>query len=210
MPTEESRIRNIEKVLDSALYCFKKYGIEGTKMSMVSKHSGVSVRSITRYFSTKENLVLKCMEKHLDYIKQAIEKQLVINNANDKSGLEQLQIFLESWRMTFIRDPQFYIFLTDVDMFFYKNKMNSELVSRYISNEFANKNIVKLYINNGIKDGSINPNTDVNAITDFIFSALSGFMRRVVLMKYLSPTVGDDYIEQQLSTYIRKIVEYLK
>ena len=57
------RQANTEKAIDVALTCFMTYGINATTQSALSKESGLSLRSINRFFKDKDDLILRMMEK---------------------------------------------------------------------------------------------------------------------------------------------------
>ena len=64
MPNEKIRERNIEHVLSTAARCFSERGIEGTTLNELAWESGVSLRSVNRYFKNKTDLVI-CAYKWL-------------------------------------------------------------------------------------------------------------------------------------------------
>ena len=58
MPHEELREKNIRLVIENALDSFLENGIEKTKVADVARRSGLTERSVFRYFETKADLVL--------------------------------------------------------------------------------------------------------------------------------------------------------
>lgn len=58
MPHEEQREKNIRLVTEVALDCFLANGIEKTKVADIALRSGLTERSVFRYFETKADLVL--------------------------------------------------------------------------------------------------------------------------------------------------------
>ena len=61
MPHEEQREKNIRLVTEVALDCFLANGIEKTKVADIALRSGLTERSVFRYFETKADLVLACL-----------------------------------------------------------------------------------------------------------------------------------------------------
>ena len=58
LPHEEQREKNIRLVTEVALDCFLANGIEKTKVADIALRSGLTERSVFRYFETKADLVL--------------------------------------------------------------------------------------------------------------------------------------------------------
>ena len=52
MPHEEQREKNIRLVTEKALDCFLENGIEKTKIADIARLSGLTERSVFRYFET--------------------------------------------------------------------------------------------------------------------------------------------------------------
>ena len=52
MPHEEQREKNIRLVTEVALDCFLANGIEKTKVADIARRSGLTERSVFRYFET--------------------------------------------------------------------------------------------------------------------------------------------------------------
>ena len=58
MSLEEIRENNIRLVTNNALNCFIKKGINKTTLSEIAAASGLTERSIYRYYSSKEDLII--------------------------------------------------------------------------------------------------------------------------------------------------------
>ena len=71
MPHEEQREKNIRLVTEVALDCFLANGIEKTKVADIALRSGLTERSVFRYFGTKADLVLAAS---LLYWKRILER----------------------------------------------------------------------------------------------------------------------------------------
>lgn len=71
MPHEEQREKNIRLVTEVALDCFLANGIEKTKVADIALRSGLTERSVFRYFETKADLVLAAS---LLYWKRILER----------------------------------------------------------------------------------------------------------------------------------------
>ena len=58
MSLEELREQNIRLVTEKALECFIKNGINNTRVSEIAAESGLTQRSVFRYFPSKDDIVI--------------------------------------------------------------------------------------------------------------------------------------------------------
>ena len=66
-----------EKIIQAAIDCIEKYGIEGTTNRRIAEMAGVNGAAINYYFRSKEALIDKCME-------------ITLNNAFDQNDFNEL------------------------------------------------------------------------------------------------------------------------
>ena len=76
MPHEEQREKNIRLVTEKALDCFLENGIEKTKISDIAQLSGLTERSVFRYFETKADLVLAASLLYWNRVLERIDRML--------------------------------------------------------------------------------------------------------------------------------------
>ena len=74
MPHEEQREKNIRLVTEVALDCFLANGIEKTKVADIALRSGLTERSVFRYFETKADLVLAASLLYWNRILERIDR----------------------------------------------------------------------------------------------------------------------------------------
>ena len=88
MPHEEQREKNIRLVTEVALDCFLANGIEKTKVADIALRSGLTERSVFRYFETKADLVLAAS---LLYWKRILERIDRMSHTASDGGTTGLQ-----------------------------------------------------------------------------------------------------------------------
>lgn len=54
------------KIIDSAIECIEKYGVQGATNRKIAEAAGVNNAAINYYFRSKENLIQRCMEVTLE------------------------------------------------------------------------------------------------------------------------------------------------
>ena len=74
MPHEEQREKNIRLVTEKALDCFLENGIEKTKIADIARLSGLTERSVFRYFETKADLVLSASLLYWNRVLKRIDR----------------------------------------------------------------------------------------------------------------------------------------
>ena len=63
MPTAEDRERNMENAIQAAINCFETVGISNCTREMIAEKSGLSTRSLQRYFGTLNNLIKEATKR---------------------------------------------------------------------------------------------------------------------------------------------------
>ncbi|MGL6292493.1 TetR/AcrR family transcriptional regulator [Eubacterium aggregans] len=61
MPSEEYKEENMRQVLVAAMRCFEEEGIYVTTLNKIAKKAGVTIRSVSRYYGTKDRLIAKAL-----------------------------------------------------------------------------------------------------------------------------------------------------
>ena len=74
MPHEEQREKNIRLVTEKALGCFLENGIEKTKIADIARLSGLTERSVFRYFETKADLILAASLLYWNRVLERIDR----------------------------------------------------------------------------------------------------------------------------------------
>ncbi len=55
-----------QKIIDAAIECIEKYGVQGATNRKIAEVAGVNNAAINYYFRSKENLIQRCMEVTLE------------------------------------------------------------------------------------------------------------------------------------------------
>ncbi|CAM2956047.1 TetR/AcrR family transcriptional regulator [Vibrio neptunius] len=83
-------------LLSTALELFYQHGIHSIGVNEVIKVSGVAKKTLYSHFSSKEELILKALEKRHRTFMQWLESKLE-NTANNRELIDTLFASLESW-----------------------------------------------------------------------------------------------------------------
>ena len=116
MPHEELREKNIRLVIENALDSFLENGIEKTKVADVARRSGLTERSVFRYFETKADLVLAASLLYWNRILALIDRMSHENSDGGTTGLEDAANVLVCYSMLYHLDPKGMRFTLDAEL----------------------------------------------------------------------------------------------
>ena len=145
----------IKYVVDIATNLFLQSSINAVTIKDIANAADVGEATVYRYFSNKENIILACINKLMDDVRQNYFKL-----SQGKSGYEKLYIFYNSFVDVFKNNPDFFFFLKEFDAFIYATRVKSLKAYERDINQY------QIYYNNayelGLKDGSIKPVKNVD------------------------------------------------
>ena len=116
LPHEELREKNIRLVIENALDSFLENGIEKTKIADVARRSGLTERSVFRYFETKADLVLAASLLYWNRILALIDRMSHENSDGGTTGLEDAANVLVCYSMLYHLDPKGMRFTLDAEL----------------------------------------------------------------------------------------------
>ena len=186
------RTQNRQTVIESALDCFIKDGIEDTKIAYIARCAGLTERSVYRYFENKADLVLQAA---LFFWDDNIRKVEAISHDHGKpeTGLDEIRDILLSYGEIYFFARKKLVFVWEAELYLNKCGKGS-LVMNKPPDAFKNsKAPLACAIRRGLNDGSVNPNVDVEMLYYNSFDALLGFMQRMAISE------NDDTDAQRIS-----------
>ena len=117
MPHEEQREKNIRLVTEKALDCFLENGIEKTKISDIAQLSGLTERSVFRYFETKADLVLAASLLYWNRVLERIDRMLREDSPKGSTtGLEDAAKLFVCYSRLYRVDPKGMRFTLDAEL----------------------------------------------------------------------------------------------
>ena len=91
MPHEERREKNIRLVTEKALDSFLENGIEKTTIADIAQISGLTERSVFRYFESKADLVLAASLLYWNRVLERIDRMSHENSDGSTTGREDAE-----------------------------------------------------------------------------------------------------------------------
>ena len=116
MPHEEQREKNIRLVTEVALDCFLANGIEKTKVADIALRSGLTERSVFRYFETKADLVLAASLLYWKRILERIDRMSHTVADGGTTGLQDAENVLVCYSQLYRLDPNGMRFTLDAEL----------------------------------------------------------------------------------------------
>ena len=179
MPHEEQREKNIRLVTEKALDCFLENGIEKTKISDIAQLSGLTERSVFRYFESKADLVLAASLLYWNRVLERIDRMSHENSDGSTTGLENTEKILICYSKLYRLDPKGMRFTLDAELTLHSAGRLHEIRNQPPEPYETSNGPMAKAIRKGLADGSISPEVDVKEIYYNSYDAILGIMQRL-------------------------------
>jgi AcrR family transcriptional regulator len=212
MPNEIIRIRNLEQALKATYQLFLSNGIDKTTKEMIAKESGLSRKSIDRYFSDKTDCVICVIKSMLADIRSAVNEKYpdeIFTNGK-YTGAQLLKMYMNDIKKIFINEPRIFVLYTEFKIYIYRNCPDREQGYTLLWNLMGNRNLRQKIYRLGKSDGTLPQNIDLNVEEEYFCESFFGFLSNLALSfsehssKELEKQI-DDRIANTLSLYTGKI-----
>lgn len=179
MSQGELRKKNKEIVVRKALGCFIEQGIDKTKVSEIAEKSGLTERSIFRYFDTKADLVLAASYLYWNLVLEYIDQQLPAEDREEMTGLEEIRHLLICYSNLYYDDPKGLRFTLDAELTLDSAGKKMEHKNQPPEPYESSNGQVARAIRKGLADGSVSPNVDVRELYYNSYDTILGIMQRL-------------------------------
>ena len=142
-------------LLDIATDLFMCRSIQDVTIRDIAVSAQVGEATIYRYFGTKQSLVVQAAMK----IQEVVSKDY-FKPSNGSNGYQNLEAFYSSYLRVFNDHPDFYKFLSEFDT--YVSGDNSGILDSYEGAIDQFKNVFMSAYEQGLKDGSVKEQKDIN------------------------------------------------
>lgn len=192
-------------VVASELYMEK--GIQNVKMTDVAKMSDMGVASLYRYFGTKKAFTIEVAVYTWNNLLNIYNFIISEKVFNELSGYEQIKSLLNVYKIVLKEYGKFFTFIADFD-----NYVTNEVISKDELCEL-NETIYKFYnyykkaIETGIKDGTIDPNIDIDRIYFTSTHSMNALCQKIIGPNIISLDEMDDVNE--VDVLISMILNYI-
>jgi AcrR family transcriptional regulator len=201
MANEELKAHNIEHVLETTYKLYLEYGIDRVTKEMISKSSGLSIKSIHRYFPTKSDCILKVSEWLLGNIRESVIQHFPesVFTDGEYTGVQLLKMYMIYMKKIFLVEPRLFVLYGEFKLYIYRNYDSSEQEYTLFWNHMGTHDLrLKIY-EKGMKDGSLFGVTDWNTEEEYFCESFFGFFSNLAMSFKLH---SKEEIERQLEQRI--------
>ncbi len=181
MSLEELRERNIQLVIEKALYCFTEQGIEHTKVKDIAREAGLTERSLFRYFATKADIIQAAAYTYWCQTLQKVSEEFRRAETDRLTGIEQIEFLLDLYCRLFLEDQKGTRFTLDAEVSLYNANRNDQVLNRPPEPYEISESPLVMAIHKGLADGSVNPKYDPKELYYNAYDSILGVLQRLAV-----------------------------
>jgi AcrR family transcriptional regulator len=206
MANEDVKIRNIEISLRATAELFIKYGPSNTTKEMIAKQSGLSRRSIERYFKSNMDCVLQTSvwiseRSHFDMSAYSDE----IFSDGKHTASEILEIYLNEVKKTFPKEPRLPICYIEIKTYIFRNSDDCVRDYEKFTEDLGVRSLVRRIFKLGAQDGSIYFKSDYITAAEYFYEMLMHYLSNISMIYEQYPEkaleILGNYIKNTLQRY---------
>jgi AcrR family transcriptional regulator len=189
LANEELKIRNLDHTLETTYKLFLEYGIDKTTKEMISRASGLSRKSIDRYFLNKTDCVIHVAEWLLQDIRMNIGNRYPDSLFTDgkHTGAELLRMYMMDVKDLFMQEPRLFVLYAEFKVFVYHNCEDYEQGYTLVWNWMGNRRLRQKIYNLGKKDGSLPSGIDLYTEEEYFCESFFGFLTNLAMSFDMHP-----------------------
>ena len=179
MTREEQKSMRRELIVRAANELFITRGLSDTTMPEIAAHAGLNVRTVYRYFGTKEELAftIEIMIFEEMFRKLGSASEVITGN----SGFEKAREFLDLTENYYRFSEDEIRFMGEFDHYFSGEYPDSELSGRFVRMMREGSTPLRRFLTEGVEDGSVRPDLDVDTAASAIENSLLALAQRIVI-----------------------------
>lgn len=180
MSMEEKRDQNRRLVTEVALELFLERGVDSVTTRDVAEKSGLTERSVYRYFYSRSDLVLATTFLFWDRLRARVETVESDAEYQKMSGIEQVSLLFDFYSTLFLNHPNDVRFILGAEMTLARESVAVEMKDRP-PGRFEDDTPLANAIRIGLEDGSISKDAPVRDLYYMYYDAVLGTMQRQVM-----------------------------
>lgn len=205
MANEMIREQNVEKVLSTAYESFLSEGIEKTTQAMIAHKTGLSLRTVSRYFASKDEMVVLVAKYVLDAVKASPQTTAADLRAMGKSGIELLELYFAHVKAAYLKNPSVYLLRVEFDIYFSRNKVfGNNMYDSVVAETNSRPMLHEIFIIGG-NDGTIRCTSDVDFEVRLLCNGYLGFICALALKSAARMEAED--AEEQLDLFFARLLD---
>jgi AcrR family transcriptional regulator len=166
--TSEYKTEVKERIIQSAVECFSKYGLDRTRMDDVAQKADLSKGTLYLYFKSKEDLFYVICENNLRVLKEQLSQIFATTKEDLVSNAEQ---FYENFHKEEKRESE-KVFCEIIA----ESARNPKLQKMLYTQRIKTFNVVREYLDRQMEKGFFKKDTDTEAIASGFVALYDGLI----------------------------------
>jgi AcrR family transcriptional regulator len=205
MANENLKAQNLEMVLGTAYDLFLEHGIEKVTKEMISRHSGLSRRTIDRYFLDKKDCIIKVAQWFLLRVRVGIGERYTdeMFTTGKYTGAELLRMYMLDLKRMFLSEPRHFVLYAEYKVYIYRNCDKHEQGYSLLTDFMGSRNLRQKIYKLGKKDGSLPNDIDIYTEESYFCESFFGFLSNLAISFGVhSPNEMEHQIDQRIDNTI--------
>lgn len=168
--TSEYKTEIKERIIQSAIECFSKYGLDKTTMEEVAQKADLSKGTLYLYFKSKEDLFYVICDNNLKVLKEQLS-QILATTKTKEDLVSNAEQFYENFHRTEKRENE-KIFCEIIA----ESARNPKLQKMLYAQRLKTFNVVREYLDHQMEKGFFRKDTDTKAIASGFVALYDGLI----------------------------------
>lgn len=174
---EQHRSKRREDIIQGAQQLFVERGLSAVTLKDIVEFCGISKVTLYKYFRSLDDIIFEVQINVLT----AFWREVNRHSPKGGNGFEKMLHLLEHMRAVSERHSSYVRFIAMFDAFYSENYRNAELESRYISFLRGGNHPFTVLLEEGIVDGSIRNDIDIQILTFTLSNVVMATMQRMIV-----------------------------
>lgn len=177
MSKQQIRDKNRQRVIEVAQTLFIDEGVAVTSVNRIAKEAGLTPMSVYRYFGTKDCLVIAAWRDALKQFYERFMERYELRAKTLKTGFEKYVACMDEYKNAYTEMPKWYAYTREMLSYAMEENIETELNISDVFWQFTDKEIpipALIALREGIADGSIRSDIDINMIYQILINAYTG------------------------------------
>lgn len=208
MNAKEMREINKKNIIEGTINCFREVGIVDTTSSMIAEKSGVSLRTVTRCFPVKDELIVEATIQYLSVVMESMKEFIDDLQYTSLSGIGQVEFILEKRGEILFSDPRYYMIITEIELMIAEHHVGKVISDKYYKTLLFVGDIVEKALEKGVSDKSIRENVDISKAKNLLTGIYKGLLQRLTI-QCIHPEAGNFIPKEEINNFYDITIDYL-
>lgn len=150
---------------------------------MIARESGLSRKSIDRYFADRKDCVIRVAEWILKNLRAETGEHFPASVFTDgeHTGAGLLRLYMQDIKQLFVQEPRFFVLYMEFKMFIYRKCPDHEQGYTLLWNWMGNRDLRHKIYQLGQKDGTLALSEDVETEEEYFCESFFGFLSNLAM-----------------------------